>query len=634
VIDLGVVPSGLLYFMIKAFDAKGGLYVTRSHVEVGTNGAKPVVDGITLFGEMLQAMKAPILANQYKKAQARGTLTKSSEVIAQAEKAYHDFLVEEFKGLKAILYKMPMKVGVNFNGGSTAADPEVKELFQEILGDHLVSILRDESDPWGKNGGLADSSRDDAKALAHPKADIIEYSRQHPDEVIFNFDLDADRVSIVFNGKLYLGDDMFLPVVEYQLTMAPDKEYYKEMFIDSRMKATLTDAIRHFGGIVKKHPKGHSKVKASMDVALEAMAKKENMTVDQFLKAHSKFRMLQPEFSLHMFSSNKYGASIDDAVRFSLIWLEIFSAIKEKYSQPNWTLPQYIQYLEDQGITKPVSQVKEQRTPIKDAAKVPVMKRMTQKVQGYFGRHPELKFEFYPRWQDFNGSSADYVFVDVDGVYDLTTPMGHIFWGWSNTSPKIAFGVQADTAEKTRRLLEITMSLLAQSRQEIADEMGVTLESISPIETSASQRLLNIKPEDLPTFEIKLQNKYPGDKLFEALTSSSAIGKVQSSSAISQKLDSDMLNKGFIADDEGYYSPTTSSSSSSAAVPFQGDLDIGLLAKNMDSKIRVRFAHLFEDTIVLTSKFYTMPVPSITLDEGQRVKFDLMNGSSINIVRR
>ncbi|MCX5681468.1 MAG: hypothetical protein NT079_04220, partial [Candidatus Omnitrophica bacterium] len=463
--------------------------------------------------------------NNYKKAEKRGNLIKTDEMIAKAKTEYYGFLREEFGGLKATLDKMPMKVTANFSGGSTAADPEVKKIFKELLGDHLANVLRDESDPWGTNGGLADSSRDDKKALAHPKADIIEYSRQHPDEIIFNFDLDADRISIVLNGELYLGGDMFLPVVEYQLTLAPDKEYYKEMFIDSRMKATLTDAIKHFGGIVKKHPKGHSKVKASMDVALEAMAKKEGLTVEEFLKAHPKFRMLQPEFSLHMFSSNKYGASIDDAVRFAFIWLEIFSAIKEKYNKPNWTLPEYMQYLEDQSIIKPVSQVKEQRTPIKDAAKVPVMKRMTAKVQDYFARHPDLKYEFYPRWQDFNGSSADYVFVDVDGVYDLTTPMGHVFWGWSNTSGKIAYGVQADTVEKTRKLLEIVISLLVESRQEVAEEMDVPLESISPVETGASQHLLNIKSEDLPKFEIELHNKYPGDKLFEALTASSDMKK-------------------------------------------------------------------------------------------------------------
>jgi len=487
VVDLGVVVSGELYSSIARNEAQGGLYVTRSHVEVGTNGAKPVIGGITLFGEMLQAMKPYISNSQYRKADQLGTLDYSKKTRQTITQEYRDFLKKEFSGLKAMLDVTPMEVGINLAGGSAVG---YADLFGEILGDHLKEMIRAEDDPWNAQGGLADPSRDDDTALAHPKANILEISKQNPQRVYLNFDLDSDRVSVVWNGQLYKGDDMFIPVTEYQLTLDQYKELNKLLYVDSRMKKSVQQAAEYFGAEVKKHPKGHSKVKATMDVLFEELAAAENKTVEQFLSAHPGFRMVQPEYSLHMFSSNEKGVSIDDAIRFAFIWLEMFAQLKAKHNQPQWSLQDYLDNLEAKGIVDPVFQIKEQRTPMPDAAKKPIMRRMAEKVKAFFGGR--IDFSSSEEWRTFEGGTP-YVMVDVEGVFDFNTPIGHAFWGWSNTSEKVAIGMQSGSKENLKELSDIIVSMFVQSRREIAEELDLELPEINAKETAALLEFYEVK---------------------------------------------------------------------------------------------------------------------------------------------
>lgn len=197
VIDLGITVSGQLYKSIRNLNAQGGLYVTRSHVEVGTNGAKPNIGGITLYGEMLQAVKEQILQAEYEAAGFRGTLNQSEEIRAKSKARYLQSLREQYKDLPDLLKEANMKVTFNLNSGSAT---EYVDFFKEMFGPN-ITLLKSEGDPWARKG-LADPSRGDAKALAHPAANIVQYSSEHPDLFILNFDLDVDRVSLLQKGNL------------------------------------------------------------------------------------------------------------------------------------------------------------------------------------------------------------------------------------------------------------------------------------------------------------------------------------------------------------------------------------------------------------------------------------------------
>ena len=57
VIDLGLVPSPVLYYATEVLETQTGIMVTGSHNPPSHNGMKIVINGETLFGDRIQAIK-------------------------------------------------------------------------------------------------------------------------------------------------------------------------------------------------------------------------------------------------------------------------------------------------------------------------------------------------------------------------------------------------------------------------------------------------------------------------------------------------------------------------------------------------------------------------------------------------
>lgn len=514
VIDLGgsrdgekTVISGQLYKSIKTLGAKGGLYVTRSHVEIGTNGMKPNIGGITLYGDMLTAIKDQILKAEYLAAETPGKINASAEIREQARSAYYNSLRAEYRELRGAVQASGIKVSLNFNGGSSV---DYRDIAEELIGtENITRIIRDTSDPFNENGGLADPSRDDEIALSHPKENVIQYSKEHPEEFILNYDLDTDRVSLVQNGELYLGDRMFYPIVEHLMTLDRYKDIHKTqpIWVDSRMRKEVAVLTRFFGGTAKKHPKGHSKVKATMDMQLLELAESRGFdTVQDFLDAHPGYKDVQAEYSLHMFKSDGKGQAFDDAFDFGLYWLQVYTTLIATHRQAGhqWAdkgfLNDYINHLVDQGAFKISQQLKEQRTRSTDDAKIAVMIAMKDAVVKHFANRGDFVYE--DAWRTAQGGK-NFTLVNIDGVFDFTTPRGDLFWGWSNTSPKIAFGVQSDTKKDTIALTEAVVALYIHSRNSINPNLPI----IDDTETKALRELLGEK--SAADVEASVLKKYP-----------------------------------------------------------------------------------------------------------------------------
>ncbi|MBF0532385.1 MAG: hypothetical protein HQL23_04725 [Candidatus Omnitrophica bacterium] len=536
--DAGIILSDEMFANLKK--AKGGLYITRSHVEVGTNGIKPNIDGITLYAEMLQALKPFILRGVYRDIEQlggqRGKLIQDPVVREAALNIYEAGLKQQFKELRASLDALdqlgreqaqregkkyqPRMIVVNFSGGSLAETRRASgeqfyvKLMQDILGPHLKPILRRESDPWNRNGGLADPTREDA--LGDKKMNVIKISKENPQDLILNFDLDADRISILEDGQLFLGDEEFYPVIEYLLTLDKYQQIYREevpIYFDSRMKSELAALVRKVGGIAKIHPKGHSKVKATIDREFKKLINRwaaktgQPATKEAFLAAHPDFQIVQAEYSLHMFMTDNRGNAFDDAVRFGFFWLHAFTQL-QLARQKTMTLAGYVQgWKEGPNGIAPSHQVKEQRTsvaftaqgedgqtklvPVGNDIKMGLIYRMTDKVRDHF-KDRGAEFEYVEDWHDYTGNNKRFTLVNVEGVYHLFVIdpatkklLGEVFWGWSNTSNKVAFGTQSFSPEINKQIAEATVALLVHSRDEIGKEFKKNLIPIEDKETGA-----------------------------------------------------------------------------------------------------------------------------------------------------
>jgi hypothetical protein len=314
------------------------------------------------------------------------------------------------------------------------------------------------------------------------------------------------------------------------------------------MKSEFAAKVRKHGGVAKIHPKGHSKVKATIDVTFANLVKEwasltgKPATKEAFLEAHPGFSIVQAEYSTHMFMTDTRGNAFDDAVRFAFFWMQAFAQVQVAKGR-SMTMAQYIQADKDspKDPLPDSQQLKEQRTsvssisddgkivPVSDEQKKMLIYRMTDKVKAYFADRKN-DFDYIPDWQQYEGNKKAFTLVEVEGVYHLFINKpgleGEVFWGWSNTSNKIAFGTQSPDVRINRKLAEFAVALLADSRNEIAAETNLKWIGIEDTETKGLSNVFNgMKAAAVETF-IALQ--YPN--AVEAIKSIDNSEKVRNSS--------------------------------------------------------------------------------------------------------
>src|SRR5712692_48443 len=75
VVDVGVVPTPLLYFSVLSWKMDGGAMITGSHNAAEYNGFKLGVGPTTIFGEEIQRVRQIIETRAFKATGAKGSLT-------------------------------------------------------------------------------------------------------------------------------------------------------------------------------------------------------------------------------------------------------------------------------------------------------------------------------------------------------------------------------------------------------------------------------------------------------------------------------------------------------------------------------------------------------------------------------
>src|SRR5689334_13615222 len=75
VVDVGVVPTPLLYFSVLHWGMEGGAMITGSHNAAEYNGFKLGVGPTTIFGEEIQRVREIIEARAFKNTGTRGKLS-------------------------------------------------------------------------------------------------------------------------------------------------------------------------------------------------------------------------------------------------------------------------------------------------------------------------------------------------------------------------------------------------------------------------------------------------------------------------------------------------------------------------------------------------------------------------------
>ncbi len=293
VIDLGVVPTPLLYYSVFHLDVDGAVMITGSHNPPDYNGFKVVSGRSTIFGAEIQKIRTLMETGDL----SSGTGTASSyDVITP--------YVEEVSRQ----FQPPKSVKVVIDAGNGTAGPVMHRLLERICpGAVELFFEMDGSFPHHHPDPTVMQNLEHLRqAVARTRADMG-----------IAFDGDADRIGAIDeNGEVVWGDQLLTIYAREILTRQPGATFIGEV----KCSQVMYDEIRRLGGKAIMYRTGHSLIKAKMKEVGAALA---------------------GEMSGHMFFADRY-YGFDDALYAACRLIEIVALSGQPLSAQLAGLPRMV----------------------------------------------------------------------------------------------------------------------------------------------------------------------------------------------------------------------------------------------------------------------------------------------------
>ena len=237
VVDIGAVPTGVLYFAAYEIGSATGVMVTGSHNPPDYNGIKMVIGGVTQAGDQITDIYNRIKSGSVRV--GKGNVSQQEMLSRYRERISGDIQLQR-----------PLKVIAdcgNGIGGVCAADvmraigAEVITLFDEVDG----TFPNHHPDP------------------SEPKnlTDLIEAVRLMDADIGVAFDGDADRLGVVTSvGEIIYSDRLMMLFARDVLSRVPGST----IIYDVKCSGHLHHAIEEAGGKGMMYKTGHSLIKNKM----------------------------------------------------------------------------------------------------------------------------------------------------------------------------------------------------------------------------------------------------------------------------------------------------------------------------------------------------------------------------------
>ena len=291
VIDIGMVPTPVLYFALHHFNADGGVMITGSHNPPEFNGFKISQGFHSLYGEKVQELKGLIEVNDFE----LGTGTTKQQPV----------LAEYMEKICSIL-EIPRKIKVVVDGGNGCFGIVGPDLLKK-LGQTPIELF---SEP----DGTFPNHHPDPTVSEH-LTDLIKKVRLENAELGIGFDGDADRIGVVDEkGNILWGDQLLTIFARDILSRNPGATIVGEV----KCSQNLYKDIKKHGGVPVMAAAGHSLIKNKM---------------------RETGALLAGEMSGHIcFADNYYG--FDDAIFAACRVLQIVAQSNKKVSEMLADLPE------------------------------------------------------------------------------------------------------------------------------------------------------------------------------------------------------------------------------------------------------------------------------------------------------
>ncbi len=245
VIDLGAVPTPVLYFATYQLKTGCGVMVTGSHNPPDYNGFKMMIGGETLAEQSIQNLYMRISASRF--SEGAGTLQSMDVIEDYVDRISGDIQLEN-----------PLRVVIDAGNGIAgmiapkllqSIGCEVEAMYCEVDG-NFPNHHPDPSDP--------NNLKDLKVAVKQMNADIG-----------VAFDGDGDRLGLVTrSGKIIYPDRLLILFARDVLSRVPGAT----IIYDVKCTGALAPAIRSAGGVPVMYKTGHSLIKGKMKELDAALA--------------------------------------------------------------------------------------------------------------------------------------------------------------------------------------------------------------------------------------------------------------------------------------------------------------------------------------------------------------------------
>ncbi|HDP98555.1 MAG TPA: phosphomannomutase/phosphoglucomutase, partial [bacterium] len=293
VINIGLVPTPVLYFSIVQLNADGGIMVTGSHNPIEFNGLKMCKGIDSVYGEQIQQLKQIIEHGEFIKGQ--GTVVDK------------DIVDEYVRTIKSKI-KLNRKLKIVIDAGNGTAGEIAPQLWED-LGCEVIRLYCE------LDGNFPNHLPD--PTVPKYVVDLQKLVLEHQADLGIGYDGDADRIGVIDDrGRIIYADRLIALFSRDVLKRMPQST----IVFDVKCSQALPEYIEQYGGNPLMWKTGHALLKAKM--------KQENSP-------------FAGEMSGHIFFKDEY-FGFDDAIYASGRLLRILDETGNKLSQLIDEIPYFI----------------------------------------------------------------------------------------------------------------------------------------------------------------------------------------------------------------------------------------------------------------------------------------------------
>ena len=241
VVDVGVVPTPLVYFAEQHLKPAAAVMITGSHNPAEDNGFKIMLHGETLHGAAIAALRDEVVKALETDAPHPTKPIRSRDIIG----AYQAHATK-------VLQIGERKLKVVVDAGNGAGGPTAVGLYRR-LGFDVVPLYCD------LDGTFPHHHPDPTQP--ENMADLIATVKREGAELGIALDGDADRIGAVdANGRILWGDQLMILFGKALLEEVPHAKFVGEV----KCSQAMYDELRKAGGEPEMWKVGHSLIKARM----------------------------------------------------------------------------------------------------------------------------------------------------------------------------------------------------------------------------------------------------------------------------------------------------------------------------------------------------------------------------------